>query len=126
MLKNADDAETRISLEKAAYVATFYLINGPGYPISWNSTNVHVIGLASDLNAINGKKFIELMKIDNASLSTFLGAPEFKFSVNLTKIDDTPINSTGYFTQNPNISARILSYVSFNNTLSKLYVTVWK
>jgi hypothetical protein len=126
MLKTAGDSESKMAVEKAAYLTTFYLINGPGHPANWNSSNVTIIGLANNLNVIDQRKFIELMKIDNNSLPAMLGIPEFKIFINLTEADDGTINSTGLWPVIPNTSAVIMSYVSFNNTLSKLYVTVWK
>ena len=126
MLKNAGDSESRIATEKAAYLTTFYLIDGPGYPSNWNVSNVTIIGLANNLNVIDQRKFIELMKIDINSLPVMLGIPEYKVFINLTKTDDRTINSTGLRPVLPNASAVIMSYVSFNNTLSRLYVTVWK
>lgn len=126
MLKNFEDGETKIAAEKAAYISTFYLINGKGYPVNWNSSNVSLLGLAKDLNIIDGRKFTELMKIDNASLGNFLGAPEYKFFINLTKKNDVTINSTGYPPINPSISTSVMSFVVFNTEISKLYVTVWK
>jgi len=126
MLKNNDASEAKIAAEKAAYLSSFFLIDGPGYPQNWNVSNVTIIGLAKDLNVIDQRKFIELMKIDNYTLPGMLGIPEFKVFINLTKTDDRTINSTGLRPVLPNTSAVILSYVSFNNTLSRLYVTVWK
>ena len=126
MLKTVGDSEAKMAAEKAAYVSTFFLIDGPGYPANWNVSNVTIIGLAKDLNVIDQRKFIELMKIDNYTLPGMLGIPEFKVFINLTKTDDRTINSTGLRPVLPNTSAVILSYVSFNNTLSRLYVTVWK
>ena len=126
MLKSIGNSESKIAAEKAAYITTFYLIDGSGYPKKWNSSNVTIIGLAKDLNVIDQRKFIELMKIDNNSLPVMLGIPEYKVFINLTKTDDRTINSTGLWPVLPNISTVIMSYVSFNNTLSRLYVTVWK
>ena len=126
MLKNNDVSEAKITAEKAAYLSTFFLINGPGYPQSWNVTNVTIIGLANNLNVIDQRKFIELMKINNYTLPDMLGIPEFKIFINLTKTDDRTINSTGLAPNMSNTSAVIMSYVLFNNTLSRLYVTVWK
>jgi len=126
MLKSFGDSESKMAIEKAAYLTTFYLIDGPGHPANWNVSNVTIIGLAKDLNVIDQRKFIELMKIDNYTLPDMLGIPEYKVFINLTKTDDITINSTGLWPVRPNTSAVIMSYVSFNNTLSRLYVTVWK
>jgi len=126
MLKTVGDSDAKMAIEKAAYLTTFYLIDGSGYPANWNSSNVTIIGLAKNLNVIDQRKFIELMKIDNNSLPVMLGIPEYKVFINLTKTDDRTINSTGLQPVLPNTSAVIMSYVSFNNTLSRLYVTVWK
>jgi len=126
MLKSIGNSESKIAAEKAAYITTFYLIDGSGYPKKWNSSNVTIIGLAKDLNVIDQRKFIELMKIDNYTLPNMLGIPDFKVFINLTKTNDRTINSTGLRPILPNTSAVIMSYVVFNNTLSRLYVTVWK
>jgi len=126
MLKSFGDSESKMSVEKAAYLTTFYLIDGPGYPANWNVSNVTIIGLAKDLNVIDQRKFTELMKIDNYTLPTMLGIPDFKVFINLTRTNDATINSTGLAPNMSNTSAVIMSYVSFNNALSRLYITVWK
>ena len=126
ILKSADDYNTRISAEKAAYISTFFLTNGPGYPSSWNATNVQIVGVAKNLDVIDSGKFIELMKIKNETLGELLGAPQYNIFINLTSLGGVTINSTGLRPVNYNISAGVLSFVSFNNTISKLYVAVWK
>jgi len=126
MLKNFEDSESRITAEKAAYLGSLYLVDSKGYPVPWNSTNISVLGVAKDLNIIDENKFAELMKVDNASLGDLLGAPGYKFFINLTKLNDATINSTGYAPSNPSIIVTVPSYVVFNKEVSKLYVTVWK
>ncbi len=126
MLKSVGDSDSRMAVEKAAYLTTSYLIDGPGQPQNWNSSNVTIIGLTSNLDVIDQRKFIELMKIDNHTLPVMLGIPEYNVFINLTKTDDTTINSTGLYPILPDTSTVIMSYVSFNNILSRLYVTVWK
>ena len=126
MLKTAGDSEAKMAVEKAAYLTTFYLIEGSGYPSEWNSSNVVIIGLAKSLNVIDKRKFTELMKIDNNSLPAMFGIPEYKVFINLTDTDGKTIYSTGLWPVLPNTSAVIMSYASLNSTLSQLYVTVWK
>lgn len=126
MLQNADGYQTRISAEKAAHTAAFYLISGPGYPSNWTASSYQLVGVAKDLDVIDQTKFSTLMRLDNATLGNALGVPEYKILVNLTRGDDRTINSTGLAPLNPSISARILSFVSYNSVPSKLYVTVWK
>jgi len=126
LIKSADDYHARISAEKAAYLSSFFLTNGPGYPSAWNSTNVRIIGVAKDLDVIDQTKFNTLMKIDNSSLGEMLGVPEYKIFINLTDSTGTTINYTGLRPVNQNLSSSVLSFVSFNSNLCKLYVTVWK
>jgi hypothetical protein len=126
MLNNINNYETKISMEKAAHTATLYLINGQGYPANWNSSNVQLIGLVNDLNVISPIKLNSLMKIDNTTLGESLGIPEFKVFINLTTTGGTTIRSTGLLPVNYSGSAIVKSFVSYNNSLSNLYVTVWK
>ena len=126
MLDNINGYETAMGAEKASHIASLYLINGPGYPTNWNYTNVQLVGLAKDLNVIDGGKVAGLMNISNSTLGEKLGVPDFKIFINLTSSSGTTINYTGLSPENYSTLSRLLSYVSYNGAPAKLYVTVWK
>ena len=126
MLDNIGNYETAIGAEKASHTASLYLINGQGHPTNWNYTNVQLVGLAKNLNVMDSGKFTELMKISNSTLGEKLGVPDFKIFINLTNAGGTTINYTGLSPENYSTLSRLLSYVSYNGAISKLYVTVWK
>lgn len=126
MLNNIDSYETASGAEKASHIASLYLINGPGYPVDWNYTNVQLIGLAKNLNVLDAKKFEQLRNISNSTLGEKLGVPDFKIFINLTNSSGTTINYTGLLPENYSTLSRLLSYVSYNGVPAKIYVTVWK
>lgn len=127
MLTSAENSELRISAERSAYSAMLSLVNNGGYPADWNSTNAVVVGLGQDRKGvIDGWKFIQLMEIDNDTLGEKIGVPEYKIHINLTSAHGAAINSTGIVPDEPSVSARVMSFVSFNGELSRIYVTVWK
>ncbi len=127
MLDNFENYELRISAEKAAYSSMLSLISGKGYPADWNSTNVVVVGVGRDRkNIIDGWKFVQLMNIENNTLGEKIGIPEYNVHINLTTGAGATINSTGLVPTEPIVSARVMSFVSFNGELSKIYFTVWK
>ena len=125
-IQKSYDYTQRNSAEIAAHSIALSLISSKGYPEDWNRTTVMIVGIAKNLDVIDGKKFNELMALPNASLGDLLGVSEFKIMINLTSSAGTTINSTGLAPANYSILSTALSFVSFNNNVSKLYVTVWK
>lgn len=126
MQKNMENEQTQLAVEKAAYLSGFYLTASQGAPLEWNRSNAQLIGLANQMNVIDVQRFNELMQISNGSISSYLGIPEFNVFINLTTASGTTINSTGARQSNSSIAVVVPSFVSFNNNLSILYVTVWK
>lgn len=125
-IRNMDNYRQVAAAEKAAHIATAYLINSQGYPPAWDSTTVQLVGLTKDLGVIDSRKVTELKKLDPYTLGERLGAPDYNIHINFTLPDNTQIDYAGVPPVFPNISSRVLSFVSYNGNISRLYLTVWK
>ncbi len=59
------------------------LIESPGYPSNWNSTNVERIGLCYDRAKIDPYKLSEFMSINESTVYNSLNTGKYKVNINL-------------------------------------------
>ena len=111
-------------LEKPS-LAAFRVLEGPGWPDPWNSSNVQVIGLSRVENVVTPAKFSALENMSNASLKTFLGVEGYHVFLNLTDINNATLRVAGEAPATAATASSWFSHVVFNNSISVLWITVW-
>lgn len=121
------DLEATRNAHEKAYFITNQLIKTPGAPAGWDSTTVTQVGLADSQNVLGVSKWKELHKFSNFSLRDKLGAAAYNAYLELKSIDGTSLDGVGQPTNSSaKLSATMLSYVLYNNSVTKLEVTVWR
>lgn len=121
-----DEIEGYSEIQKKTYLVSYQLIESSGYPLGWNVSTYTLIGLVDSRNVLSMRKWDEFLKLDNETLKENLGVPEYGLHVELRRLDNTIINATGETPSDYSISSSMISYVLYNNSVSKLYVTLWE
>jgi hypothetical protein len=76
------------------------LLDSPGYPSDWNSTNVQLIGLSSERGVMDQSKFENLIALLSQpggydEVRQLLGLGPYQFYINLTYPDGSPVLING-------------------------------
>ena len=125
-LVSMDNMEKSFDIYHKTYLVSSRLVESPGWPKAWNHTSVEIIGLADVQNIINIEKFTELKILSSSNISEKLGVPDYKVYIKLLDMNNTFIDQAGWIPSNQTISGSITSHVIYNDTLSKLRVTLWR
>lgn len=124
-LVKMDEIEKYNEIQKRTYFVSYQLIESSGYPLAWNISDYSLVGLADSRNILSIKKWNELFKFDNETLKEELGVSEYGLRVELRRLNNSVIGMVGETPSNYTVLSSMISYVLYNNSVSKLYVTLW-
>lgn len=131
VLTRMNDVERATDAEMKSHMVSNFLTKTSGYPIGWTCGNVRVVGLCSrDPNVIATTRFQEFVNCTNNNATGIrerLSISDYSLFVNLTKTNGVEWNHTGdHVPTNATVVSTTVSYVLYNNEMSKLYVSLWK
>lgn len=109
------------------------MIRVRGFPDDWDSSNVEVLGLASEENILNESKLLEFVGMDYYNSRRVLGILGYDFYFQVLNLNDTQAYSgpipllTGVdpLTSNAVTIVPVERYVLFDHRVAKLRFTLW-
>jgi hypothetical protein len=125
--KRADTWVKREIMQRKAYQASSFLILSPGYPFSWDSNDVKVLGLTmGEQNVIGINKFNELQSMTESDIKELLNVEEYNLYIVLSYHGGSTIGFVGTApSANATEIISIDSYVVYNNGLAVLDLRLW-
>lgn len=114
------------TLMNKAFQISNALVKSQGYPVSWNSENVQIIGLASDDRMLSSDKVNEFIDIPKNTTEKIFKIYEYDFYFSLKNMDNVLLKEYGYNLTNAKKSASIRRYVLYDGEKAVMEFTLWK
>lgn len=132
------NAKTSADADVIAIQVANRLLDSPGQPSNWNSTNVQLIGLSSERGVMDESKFKNLLALlaqpgGYDEVRQLLGLGPYQFYINMTFPDGSPVLINGHPAQggDPPTNATTVSSITrtalygtitvYNNSIAFLY-----
>ena len=120
-------------MESTALDTIDTMIRVRGFPEQWDSSNVEVLGLASEENVLNESKLLEFVSMDYYNSRRVLGILGYGFYFQVLNLNDTQAysGSTALLTGADPLASSATAivpverYVLFDHKVAKVRFTLW-
>ena len=121
-------------MENKAIITVDTLIRTRGYPEFWSSSDVEILGLASEENVLNETKILEFVGMDYGQARSLLGIPSQNFHFSLMHLNGSVVRSQGtdlesgldptLFT-NTTLVVPVERYILFDHRVARVRFILW-
>ena len=131
IVQNAEQAGVR-EMEVLALAISDQIIRIPGLPENWNSSNIDVLGLASEENILDDSKIEEFLGLDYQRAKGLLGIGIYEFQLQVKHLNNSIAQtllgteiSYGLTPSDARVIVPVERYTMLNNGIVKLDLILW-
>ncbi len=122
---NYDNEIEYEDMQIKAMVISELLVKYPGYPSSWNSSNVNTLGLVDSTNAIGLAKWNNFSAMEYNETLDLLNVAPYDFFIKIQYFNGTIIDTYGV-NGNNKMKVAIARTVIFENEKKEFIFELWK